>query len=82
MSNEARPNNDGISNASRLLDAVSQQLGAKNDAALARGLKVAPPVISKIRHGRLPVGPAMILKCHELAGLPVPTIRGFIGGAA
>jgi plasmid maintenance system antidote protein VapI len=69
-------------NPNGLMDAVMQKLGAKNDAALARGLQVAPPVISKIRHGRLPVGPAMILKCHEIAGLPVPTIRGFIGGAA
>lgn len=65
-----------------LLDAVSAALNARNDAALARALKVQPPVISKIRHQKLPVGASFILKCHEIAGMPVATIRGFVGGQA
>lgn len=47
----------------------------KNDAALARELGVAPPVISKIRHGRMSVGDTLILKVHEKFGMPVPDIR-------
>ena len=39
-----------------LLTGMIKILKLKNDAALSRALEVAPPVISKIRHGRLPVG--------------------------
>lgn len=39
--------------------------GKKNDAALARFLGVAPPVISKIRHGRLPVGHELMIRAHD-----------------
>lgn len=38
-----------------LLDALMEKLRLKNDAALCRLLEVAPPVISKIRHKRLPL---------------------------
>lgn len=40
-------------------------VGKKNDAALARFLEVAPPVISKIRHGRLPVGTELMIRVHD-----------------
>ena len=36
-----------------LLTGMIKILKLKNDAALSRALEVAPPVISKIRHGRL-----------------------------
>jgi hypothetical protein len=65
-----------------LLDEVSRKLGVKNDAALSRAFDVAPPVVSKLRHQRMNVGPSIILKCHEIAGLSLPTIRSFIGGKA
>lgn len=50
-----------------LLDEVSARKRLANDAALARTLKVMPPVISKLRHGKLNIGPALILRIHELA---------------
>ncbi len=65
-----------------LLDSVITKHSLKNDAALARFFKVAPPVISKIRHGRMPVGDSIILKCHEIAGMAVSTVRVYIGGEA
>jgi hypothetical protein len=37
------------------IDLLIDTMTLKNDAALSRVLEVAPPVISKIRHGRLPV---------------------------
>lgn len=40
-------------------------VGKKNDAALARFLDVGPPVISKIRHGRLPVGTELMIRAHD-----------------
>ena len=51
---------------------------SNKDAALARALKVTPPVLSKTRHARLPVGPGMILKLIEHAGMELSVIRGFI----
>jgi plasmid maintenance system antidote protein VapI len=72
MSNETRYNPNG------LLDALLAKKALKNDAALARELKVAPPVISKIRHGRLPVGARLILTIHETFDMPVRDIRAAI----
>lgn len=69
-------------NPAGLLDAVAALLKAKNDAALARALGLQPPVISRIRSKHRPVGDSFILKCHEIAGMPVATVRSFIGGAA
>lgn len=59
----------------KLLDAVIAQRGLKNDAALAASLQLAPPVISKTRTGRLQVGASLILRLHEVFGMPVAEIR-------
>lgn len=67
-------------NPSGLLDEAIRILGLKNDAALCRALDVQQPHISKVRNQRSQVGPALILKLHEIAGMPVPTIRQYIGG--
>ncbi|MBR7784251.1 hypothetical protein KDM89_19150, partial [Undibacterium sp. LFS511W] len=50
-----------------LLDTLIKQLHLKNDAALSRALEVAPPVISKIRHRRLPVGASLLIRMHEIS---------------
>ena len=63
----------------RLLDSLIQQLGLKNDAALSRALEVAPPVISKIRHYRLPVGASMLIRMHEVSGLSIRDLRYLMG---
>lgn len=65
-----------------LLNKVIALMGLKNDAALARAFDLAPPVVSKIRHHRLPVGNSIILKCHEIAGMTLPEIRRYVGGQA
>jgi plasmid maintenance system antidote protein VapI len=69
-------------NPNGLLDEASRILNAKNDAALARKLGVAPPVLSKLRHNRLAVGSSFIIRLMEVADMTLPTIRSFIGGAA
>ncbi len=66
----------------RLLDAVAQQLGAKNDAALSRLLGVAPPQLSKIRRGRLPVGATMLLRLHEMTDMSIRELRALMDDAA
>ncbi|MCX7283937.1 MAG: hypothetical protein NTX28_07810 [Novosphingobium sp.] len=65
-------------NENALLDLASEMLKAKNDAQLSRALAVAPPVISKIRHARLPVGATLVIKLHEVTGLSVADIKFFI----
>jgi len=65
-------------NANRLLDRVIEILALKNDADLARALGVPPPVISKLRHHRLPVGPTMLIRIHEETGLPIREIKSLL----
>lgn len=63
----------------RLLDMLIERLNLKNDAALSRALDVAPPVISKIRHGRLPIGASMLIRMHEETGLNIRELRDLMG---
>lgn len=62
-----------------LLDALIAKLELKNDAALARVLEIAPPMISKIRHRRLPVGAALLIRMHEVTNLPISELRSLMG---
>lgn len=63
----------------RMLDAVIARLNLKNDAALCRVLEIQPPIISKIRHGRLPVGASILIRLHEETGLHVRELRNLMG---
>ena len=62
-----------------LLDTLIDKLHLKNDAALSRALEVAPPVISKIRHGRLPVGASLLIRMHEVSDLSIRELRTLMG---
>jgi plasmid maintenance system antidote protein VapI len=62
-----------------LLDTLIEKLKLKNDAALARELEVAPPVISKLRNGRLPVGATILITMHEVTGMTVADLRALMG---
>lgn len=66
-------------NPSRLLDAIIEIKSLKNDAALSRLLEVAPPVISKIRHGKLPVGAALLIRMHETTDISIRDLRYLMG---
>jgi hypothetical protein len=66
--------------SNNLLDAMLEKLQLKNGAALSRALEVAPPVISKIRHRRLPVGASILIRMHELSDLCVAELRELLGG--
>ncbi|MGI4847949.1 MAG: hypothetical protein ACRYGK_07410 [Janthinobacterium lividum] len=63
----------------QLLASLLVKLNLKNDAALSRALEVAPPVISKIRHRRLPVGASMLIRMHEVTDLSIRDLRGLMG---
>lgn len=62
-----------------LLDSLIGKLRLKNDAALSRALEVAPPVISKIRHRRLPVGASLLIRMHEISDLTIAELRALMG---
>ena len=62
-----------------LLDALIKKLSLKNDAALSRALEIAPPVISKIRHRRLPVGASLLIRMHEITDLSITELRTLMG---
>lgn len=70
------------SNANGLLDHLLEKLSLKNDAALSRALGVAPPAISKIRHNRLAVGAAVILRIMEKADMSLAEIEPFLAAPA
>lgn len=62
-----------------LLDFLTKRLGLKNDAALARLLGTTAPVISKIRHNRLPIGATLLIAMHEETGLSIRELRNVMG---
>ncbi|HEY4542858.1 MAG TPA: hypothetical protein VIG66_10860 [Noviherbaspirillum sp.] len=62
-----------------LLETLIERLNLKNDAALSRALEVAPPLISKIRHRRLPVGASLLIRMHEVSQLSIQDLRALMG---
>jgi hypothetical protein len=62
-----------------LLDTLREKMKLKNDAALSRMLEVAPPVISKVRHRRLPVGASLLIRMHEVTGMSIRELRDLMG---
>jgi len=64
----------------KLISEVINVAGLKNDAALARALEVAPPVISKIRTGRLKLGANMLVRLHLLSGISIERMKIVIAG--
>ncbi len=74
----ALPNIQHTDAANRLLDHIIEKQKLKNDAALSRLLQVAPPVISKLRHGRLAIGPTLLVTIDDV-GVPFKDIREVMG---
>lgn len=60
--------------ASKLLDALIKRQNLKNDAALCRALKIAPPTISKAR-ARNSISAEMLVNMHETFDMPTKEIR-------
>ena len=63
----------------KLLATLIGHLNLKNDAALSRALEVSPPVISKIRHRRLPVTASVLIRMHEVSKLSIRELRELMG---
>lgn len=63
----------------KLLDALVEHLGLKNDAALSRVLQMSPPWISKLRSKTLPVSAAVLVRMHDVTGLSIRDLRALMG---
>src|SRR6476660_2231148 len=59
----------------KLLDTLIERMRLKNDAELCRVLEVQPPIISKIRHRKLNVGPTILLRMHEKSNSPIGELK-------
>jgi len=80
MSDLLNPQSDKVKyDPNRLFDTLIRRLRLKNDAALAKMLDVAPPVISKIRHLRLPIGASLMISMHEISDLSIKELRALMG---
>lgn len=66
----------------RLIDHLLSRFELKNDAALARTLDVAPPVISKVRHHRMLVGASLMIRILDKFDISLAEIRSQLEGAA
>lgn len=66
-------------NPDYLLESLIKKLNLKNDAALSRALEVSPPVISKIRHRRLPVTGSLLIRMHEVTELSIKDLQALLG---
>lgn len=64
-----------------VLDYLLDHLGMINDRQLCVVLNVAPPVMSKVRHGVRNFSPSMAIMAHELTGLSFGDMRSMLGMA-
>jgi hypothetical protein len=62
----------------KLFGFLIESYNLKNDAALALFFELNPPVISKIRHGKLPVGDSLKIKIQKITGLSILKIEELI----
>ena len=58
-----------------LIDYLLERFTLGTDAELARMMKLQPPTISKMRHGKMSLTPSFILKVHDTFDIPVKEIK-------
>ena len=59
----------------KLLDYLIKNHGYKNDNAIAVGTGISKGTISKIRTGKIKASAEIIIKVHEMYGLPIAQIK-------
>ena len=59
----------------KLLDYLIKNYGYKNDNAIAEGTGISKGTISKIRTGKIKASAEIIIKVHEMYGLPIAQIK-------
>jgi hypothetical protein len=61
-----------------LFDRIIEIYNLKNDAALARALKMPPANLSRYRARYRPICAHVILRIHDATGWPIKTIKQLI----
>jgi hypothetical protein len=64
---------------SAFLDTILREHDIKNDAKLSFLMEVSPPVISKMRNGWMPIGPAFLISLNEATGRPIKDMKRALG---
>lgn len=62
-----------------LLNRVMEMIGVEKDAELADRIDIRADEISKVRCKRMSIGDSMLLKLHDLTGLPAKELRRWMG---
>lgn len=65
-----------------LLNKMAKEFRLKNDAAVAKFLDLAPPVVSKIRNGKLEVGATVVIRVMRATKWDLDEIENFLGRQA
>lgn len=66
-------------NPGAMIDSLIAIMKLDSDAKLARKLRVSPPVISKLRHRRMSIGPALLIRMHDVTGIEIRQLRRLAG---
>ena len=59
----------------KLLDYLIKHHGYKNDAAISVGTEISKGTISKIRNGKLKTSAEIMIKLHEMYGIPIAELK-------
>ncbi len=59
----------------KLLDHIKATYGVKNDRQFANAIDISTPVISRIRNGKSGVSAEIMIKIHEIYGMPIADIK-------
>lgn len=62
-----------------LFNKMAKVFRLKNDAAVAKFLDLAPPVVSKIRNGKLEVGATVVIRAMRATGWNLDDVEELLG---
>lgn len=63
----------------RLINKVQEMMRIQSDLQLAIAISVDRTTIAKIRKKKVSVGASMLLRLHDLTGLPAKELRKWMG---
>lgn len=66
-------------NPNALVDGLIRAMAVKNDAELARMLRIGQPILSKVRSLRAPVTAGLLLRMHTVTKVPVSHLCSMMG---
>lgn len=68
-----------MSSPATMLNAVRKSLGFDFDTQLNSHLGFSPGLVSAVKNGHKPLGPNLMLACHEATGIPIEELKRLAG---